>query len=193
MSMIGCLKRATDEQIAQLLADPRLIEPFVHGPEYAAPPPRKVGFLARLLGADPEEPPEKVELPPDWSDEQTDVDKAWHGIHFLLTGTDWEGDEPLCYLVRGGKEVGDIDVGYGPARALESAQVKQFSDGLAQVSEQDLRARFDADKMASLSVYPTIWEEGDEALEYLLEYFGELKSFVHETAEKRMGLVVWLS
>jgi hypothetical protein len=193
MSMIGCLKRATDEQIAQLLADPRLIEPFVHGPEHAVKPPAKIGFIARLLGAQPREPAEKVELPPDWPDEQTDLDKAWHGIHFLLTATDWEGDEPLCYLVRGGKEVGDIDVGYGPARALESAQVKRFSDALAQVSEANLRARFDADKLTSLSVYPTIWNEGDEALEYLLEYFRELKSFVDETAQKRMGLVVWLS
>jgi hypothetical protein len=24
-----------------------------------------------------------------------DVDKAWHGIHFLLTGSTWEGEAPL--------------------------------------------------------------------------------------------------
>ena len=49
---------------------------------------------------------------------ELDLDKAWHGIHFLLTGSAWEGEEPLCYLLAGGQEVGDEDVGYGPARVL---------------------------------------------------------------------------
>ncbi len=47
---------------------------------------------------------------------EADLDKAWHGIHYLLTGTAWKGEPPLCYLVRGGQTIGDVEVGYGPAR-----------------------------------------------------------------------------
>lgn len=27
------------------------------------------------------------------------IDKAWHGIHFLLTGDPWGGEPPLKYVV----------------------------------------------------------------------------------------------
>ena len=42
-----------------------------------------------------------------------DLDKVWHGIHFLLTGSAWEGEEPLCYLVNGGEWItsGQLTVG----------------------------------------------------------------------------------
>ena len=55
-----------------------------------------------------------------------DIDKAWHGIHYLLTGTAWEGAAPLNFLVAGGRPVGDVDVGYGPARAFSGAEVVGF-------------------------------------------------------------------
>src|SRR5262245_57645293 len=29
------------------------------------------------------------------------LEKAWHGLHYLLTGSPWKGAEPLCFLVRG--------------------------------------------------------------------------------------------
>jgi hypothetical protein len=43
------------------------------------------------------------------------LDKARHGIHFLLTGSAWDVQEPPCHSVRGGEEVGDVDVCYGGA------------------------------------------------------------------------------
>lgn len=46
------------------------------------------------------------------------MDKAWHGIHYLLTGTAWEGDPPLNFLVTGGREVGTEEIGIGPDEGL---------------------------------------------------------------------------
>ncbi|NUR82053.1 MAG: DUF1877 family protein [Terrabacter sp.] len=56
-----------------------------------------------------------------------DLDKSWHGIHFLLTGTDWSaGDAGAAGgAILGGRPVGEDD-GYGPARLLEPA-VRQCS------------------------------------------------------------------
>jgi hypothetical protein len=34
-----------------------------------------------------------------------DIDKGWHGLHFLFTGTADGGEERACYLVRGGEEI----------------------------------------------------------------------------------------
>ncbi len=199
MSMIGFLKRATDEQLDRLLADPRLIEPFVHEGQDFTGIPLKVGWLGRLLGMKPPEPPEPAKLPADWpastEGDETDLDKSWHGLHFLLTGSDWEGEEPLCYLIQGGEYVGDIDVGYGPARALKSEQVGRFAEALSALSPEDLRQRFDPERMQAWDIYPTVWvEEGSEALEtYLLPYFDTLREFVQVTADQGKGLVVWLA
>ena len=30
-----------------------------------------------------------------------DIDKAWHGIHYLLTGTAWGGDPPASWVIFG--------------------------------------------------------------------------------------------
>jgi hypothetical protein len=72
----------------------------------------------------PDNPDLAEEVPPEiqplqfaeFERNEANLDKAWHGIHFLLTGTNWAGDPPLNFLVAGGAQVGDIDTGYGPAR-----------------------------------------------------------------------------
>jgi hypothetical protein len=70
---------------------------------------------------------------------EIDLDKAWHGIHFLLTGSAWEGDEPLGYLIAAGQPVGDEDVGYGPARVLRPKEVAQLDAALAAISLDNFR------------------------------------------------------
>ena len=59
-----------------------------------------------------------------------DVDKAWHGIHYLLAGDTWGGDPPLANVVLGGTAIGD-DVGYGPARYLTADEVRAIGDALS--------------------------------------------------------------
>ena len=55
---------------------------------------------------------------------ELDLDKAWHGLQFLFTNTAWEGDEPACFLVKGGREIGDEEVGYSMPRLLDPPQVR---------------------------------------------------------------------
>ena len=61
---------------------------------------------------------------------QLDLDKAWHGLHFLFTGTAWEGTEPANFLLSGGIDLGD-DESWGPVRGLEPEVVRRIAAFLA--------------------------------------------------------------
>lgn len=125
-----------------------------------------------------------------------DLDKAWHGIHFLLTGSVWGGQEPLCYLIEGGEQVGDIDVGYGPARILMPDQVKRFGEALSKITVEDLRAKFNPQALEKEQIYPNIWGqdlEEDGGLGYLLEYFEILKSFTKQVGNENKGIIICLT
>jgi len=93
--------------------------------------------------------------------EELDLDKAWHGVHYLLTGTAWGGEAPWCYLVFGGDQVGDDEehvIGYGPARILLLPAVTSFYQALTQVDSAWVGTRFDPAEMMRLDIYPNIWD-----------------------------------
>jgi hypothetical protein len=121
------------------------------------------------------------------------LEKAWHGLHYLLTGSATQGDEPLGFLLDGGEEVGD-DLGYGPARLFDPDAVQRLDRTLAAISEGQLWSRFDPDSMQAEGVYPGIWDESEEDLrdEYLT-YYRELKAFVRRASETDNSLVLLLT
>ncbi len=123
-------------------------------------------------------------------DAADDVDKAWHGIHFLLKGTVAAGTGPLANVVFGRVPVGDEDVGYGPAMSTDADDVPAVAAALAGVTDDTLRARFDPEAMAD--IYPNIWDEGDEALDYLLENLATLRAFYRDAAAKGRAVITWL-
>ena len=128
--------------------------------------------------------------------DELDVDKAWHGLHFLFTGDAWSGEPPLDFIVSGGTEAGDEDVGYGPARAFTSAEVRAISAALDNITRDELATRFDPARMTDLAIYPEIWnrDQGDDdMLEYLLEYFDLLKEFVSRGVESSRGMLVYIN
>jgi hypothetical protein len=108
-------------------------------------------------------------------------------------GSAWEGSFPLGFIVAGGREIGD-DLGYGPARGLTSQEVHTIDAALEPLASDELRRRFDADRMTELQVYPFGWShDPDGELEYLLEYYAELRGFVRRAAERGHALLVYLS
>ena len=128
----------------------------------------------------------------DQAAEQGDLDKAWHGLHFLLTGSAEGGPEPWGYLLEGGESIGAVDVGYGPARALRPAQVASFAAALSAVSPDELRKRFDPTAMRRAGIYPDIWRPEDpEPLEYVLYYYGALRAFVERASSRHKGIIIY--
>ena len=92
--------------------------------------------------------------------------------------------------------MGDVDVGYGPARVLRPNEVHAFRKALSTITADDLRARFDPEAMIKAEIYPEIWDRDpkeDDTLGYLLEYFEVLQSFVQQTSEQSKGLIIYIA
>jgi hypothetical protein len=119
------------------------------------------------------------------------LDKDWHGLHFLLTGSAWSTRGTAAQAIMGGREFGE-DMGYGPARALSVSQVKAVAKELAKTSPAALSARFDPKAMTKAEIYPAIiWErEGQEALAGLLRSYESLASFYRRAAEKGQMVII---
>lgn len=117
------------------------------------------------------------------------IDKSWHGIHFLLTGSAWGGKPPLSNAVNGGKEFGP-DLGYGPARFLTPDQVKEVAAALDEITKETLRARFNPKAMTEAEIYSWHEDEGEEGLEYFLHYYDEVRAYFQQAARKGNGMLL---
>jgi hypothetical protein len=203
MSMILGLGILSDANIDRVLADPPLIwqliapdEPSLYHKARAGST-LKPSLFRRIMGREPE--PALAPLPLQLGDEEgaaPDLDKAWHGLHYLLTQTAWEGEAPLNFLVSGGREVGQIDVGYGPARVFTASEARTIEFALDSVPDDVLRARFDPSAMQRADIYPQIWDrpaDTDDPLGYLMEGLQTLRGVVATAVAADAGLVVYLT
>lgn len=160
MGMVCCLAPVDEDQINELLANPEGVSDFLEMSEED----EEIGGV--------------------------DLDKAWHGIHFLLTGSAWEGEEPLCYLFKGGEGVGAEDDG---ARVLKPNQIADWANTLSTIPADDLRKRFNPEAMMEVEIYPEIWDrasEEDDILRYLLENYEALRSFLEQTKNENKGAII---
>lgn len=124
------------------------------------------------------------------------VDKAWHAIHYILTGEVWEvpEDNILANLVLGGEPVNDEDTGYGPVRFLDKEIVTQIADAVDVWDETAFRDKFDIKDMAEKQVYPVMDDEdGEIFFRYVWESFAALKQFFKETAQKGLNMLLFLA
>lgn len=118
------------------------------------------------------------------------VDKAWHGIHYLLAGDVDHVDAPAGWAVMGGREIGE-DMGYGPARWLDPDQVRRVAEALPDVDE--FSVRFDPEAMTRNGVYPdVIWLRDADSLDYLVENYEPLLTFYRDAAARGDGVFLWL-
>ena len=203
MGMSCSLHRASESDIERLLEDPDAVPRFLEedGGTHQMREVRPKGVLGWLLRLTPititEVVPESEGggpiTPPD-PDRSIDIEKAWHGLHFLFTGMADEGEEPACYLMRGGEDLDDE----GLSRALRPPQVRRFSEYLSTLTLDDLARRYDAEQMTRLKIYPTvIWKRpvkpGDSPLEWLTASFTEVREFITKAAAAGDAVVINIS
>jgi len=166
MSMIGNFKSCSDDKLKDLLNNPSDIESFLYPEEFDENDPTEL-----------------------------DIDKAWQAIHFLLTDSPYEGDKPLNFITMGGVEVGDFDIGYGPARAFSSKEVKEIAKALENISGECLKKKFSPDVFNENGIYPDIWdEEVEECMDkYVINYYNDLKNFIKTTSDNSQALLVYVN
>ena len=123
------------------------------------------------------------------------LDKAWHGVHYLLAGTAEPGPELRSQAVLGGVELGDDPEGfsgYGPARYFRAARVRELSDELRRPEvDTEAAARFDPAKMSQLRIYPG-WRAGEQDKDWLLSAFQRLRDFYSSAAGQERAIVTCL-
>lgn len=201
------LGSVSDRNIARILANPTLVWDVITANDLAPSPKEEgglKGMLGRLLG---KKPPEFVP-DPNYSPEErrlNDVAGAWLVLTYLLTGDPQGGESSLNFLVTGGTQVGDLDVGDGPARAFTSDQVRVIAAELNLVRDADAEARYEA----AVALDPDIMDEPDfdedefdEDDEEFLDapdttrrhVFGcleVLRTYIANTVALNQGLIVW--
>lgn len=125
----------------------------------------------------------------DRTEPDLDVDKAWHGIHFLLAGNAWETTAGAGEAVLGGEPVGE-DAGYGPARLLGPEQVRTVAAALTPITVDTLRSRYDGPALEDAEVYPQIWDEEDVFDTYLAPNFTRLRDFYRAAADAGQAVLL---
>lgn len=144
MGMILYLHRVTPAELEQLHTDP--------------------GLLFRL---------EESERCVDGTPRTVDLDQAWDGIRFVLSGADLGRAVLSTALLDPG-----TDNGYGPAHWLAPADVTTLATAL---SSYDFTARADADALAGADLYPG-FEGEPEDLDYLAQHFGTMRDLFARAA-----------
>lgn len=164
MSMIGNLLRVSETELEDYLKDSSLLEDQIY-----------------------EDEKENENL--------VDIDKSWDGIIFLLTGQSlMTADHNLIRVLFSGQLIDEEqDLGYGPAHYLTPEQVLELNNEISTLTVSDLKQRYNPDKMTELEVYPTIWNEGDDAFDYILEGFLTLQNVFSEASKKGEVIITFLS
>lgn len=112
-----------------------------------------------------------------------DLDKAWGGIHFLLSGSTEGGNDPRRFLMSG-HLLDEVSEHVAVQRASATAS---FDTILKQTANAALFAHGSA-RDESLRCLPGSWTECDGS--YLAEPLGELRKFISATAASGRALVI---
>ncbi len=204
MGMYCIVRRVNETDLRRLREAPEEVSTFLYGepaPMETVREPGLLGFIDRLFGgttqqvsataAADESANRELQLVQDG--EEIDLEKSWHGLHFLFTGTAEEGEDPGCFLLYGGEEIGNKDD--GSIRVLRPDQVSQFAAFLTGLSRDELARRYNPTRMTELDIYPkVIWlrptPDGESEFDYLFETFEELRDFVTATSTRGDSLIV---
>ncbi len=193
MGMVLEYCRVSPHNAKLLLSQPVLIHRFM-GVDDEAKLPLSGGFFSHFFGGRRTLPKDSPALEPRTDGDEGDADKSWHAIHYLLTGTAESGSFPLNFILDGGKQVGDEEVGYGPARIFTPAETADINDALSGFTEESLKARYDGRAMDSAKIYPQIWgRESEDNFVYAWENFVALREFIHITRTSGSYLMLYLS
>ncbi len=132
----------------------------------------------------------------DMEEQLLDIDKAWHAIHFLVTGHKYDSDEGdvLGSLIFGETPVNDDDLGYGPAMLVEKEKVSQIAKALDGWDKDRFRERFHMKDLIENEIYPVMDDEDEEQFfTYVWEYFLFLKEFYQQAAKEGQHVLTFIA
>jgi DNA primase large subunit len=125
-----------------------------------------------------------------------DLNKAWEGIHYLLTGESFmESTGKPTILGRAFFSFQILDkgkaLGFDSPHFLNAKQVKETSDELQNLTEEEVRRRLNPKEMMEKEIFPEVWED-PEAIDYIVDTFEELREFYVVAAELDQAVLTLL-
>lgn len=164
MSMIANLLRVTTSELEEYLKDSSLLEDSIYNDEADA-------------------------------ENLIDIDKSWDGIIFLLTGQSLAtAKHNLVRILFSGQIIDEEqDLGYGPAHYLTAEQVAELNGEISTITIADLKQRFNPERMNELEIYPIIWDEGDDAFDYLADGFLTLQNVFADATKNEEAIITFLN
>jgi hypothetical protein len=135
----------------------------------------------------------------DTSGDYLEIEKKWHGLHFLLTGSPHNGTPPLSWCVFGNHSIGGdeepIFFGWIGIRYLLPNEVRQVAQALSETSHKVLASRYLPKDMDQQDVYPIgIWErDGNRGLNYILSCYPAVVSFYQKAALQDKAMLIYIT
>ena len=192
MGIAYCLIRAAPEVVEQLRGHPKAVADFVYrDPEAYEEPGR--GIFGRLFGT---RPPQLAVIPSRRENDEADLDKSWHIVHYLLTGETGRAVGPLRLIGDDLNPLADIDLGLGKPNVVSVADVKAFALATETMSDDDFLRRFKPAEMPTDELYMgDVIARGDhdDMKEYALENFHALRDFVAGAAHSDDAIITYYS
>lgn len=119
----------------------------------------------------------------DFSVKSVNFDKAWHALHFMLTGNSGSVDAPLNLLVASDAELrGTDELGLGGYWLADPDRVQRFASALSELSDETIASRYDPVTLKAEHVYlsDVFEDEGTKVLPYVLQAMPALRSLADE-------------
>ena len=190
MGIAYCLIRVAPAVIYQLRGRPKAVAKFIYQDDYVYEEPNP-GFFGRLFGAGREK---DGPIPARHTGDQTDLDKSWHIVHYLLSGSSGRGESPLGLIGDDLHPLADVDLGLGKPNVISPSEVQAFAEATAVMSDTDFLMRFKPDEMPVDELYMgDVIARGDhdDMMEYALENFHILRDFVAEAVANGEAIITY--
>ncbi|WP_294076234.1 YfbM family protein [Sphingomonas sp.] len=145
--------------------------------------------IERLI-ADPDDWETFVYEEGDQQNDIVDFDKAWHALHFMLTGAAYNTDSPLGIIANDGETIGTDENGFGGFTVVSPAQMKMFDEALRRIDDAELASHYDHAAMLEHDIYIADAFAGltrEEALEYIFQSLPALRDLTASCAKAGDG------
>ena len=137
---------------------------------------------------------EEILFPEDVDDPfegQYDIDKSWHAIHYLITGSSEPDGTPSGDAILGGRPVGS-DLGYGPARLVEPEHAKRIAESLRSINLEVAYENLDRSTANEADVYLGFDFSEDEK-KHLARLFDVVRDLYSTAASNDRAILLYLA
>ena len=91
-----------------------------------------------------------------------------------------------------GTPVGEVDVGFGPARVLRSDQVRRIAAALAPIDPDEVARRVDVQRFDQEAIYPGHWQRNGIGVDDVVTSYRAMRDLIVRAADRGQGLVLYI-